>query len=43
MSPNLELRAVARNLLDRSYLLSPDSRAVLAPGASVMVSAVVGF
>jgi outer membrane receptor protein involved in Fe transport len=43
LSPHLELRAVARNLLDQSYLLSPDTRAVLAPGASVMVSAVIGF
>ncbi len=43
VSPHLELRAAARNLLDQSYLLSPDTRAVLAPGASVMVSAVAGF
>jgi hemoglobin/transferrin/lactoferrin receptor protein len=43
VSPDVELRVSARNLLDQSYLLSPDSRAVLAPGASVMVSVVAGF
>jgi len=39
----LELRVVARNLLDAAYLLSPDPRAVLAPGVSVLVTAAVRF
>jgi hypothetical protein len=34
---------VARNLLDAAYLLSPDPRAVLAPGVSVLVTAAVRF
>ena len=40
---HLDLRVVVRNLLDQAYLLSPDTRAVLAPGTAVMASAVVGF
>lgn len=40
---HLDLRVVGRNLLDQAYLLSPDSRAVLAPGTSLVVSALVGF
>jgi len=40
---NLDLRVIGRNLLDQAYLLSPDSRAVLAPGTSLVVSALVGF
>jgi outer membrane receptor protein involved in Fe transport len=43
LNANLDLRAVARNLLDQAYLLSPDTRAVLAPGTSVLASVVVGF
>jgi len=43
LNANLDLRVVARNLLDEAYLLSPDSRAVLAPGASILASLVVGF
>jgi len=43
LNANLDLRVVARNLLDQAYLLSPDSRAVLAPGVSVLASLVVGF
>jgi outer membrane receptor protein involved in Fe transport len=43
LSRQIELRAIGQNLLNQSYLLSPDSRAVLAPGASVMVTAVVSF
>ena len=43
VSENLDLRVVARNLLDQAYLLSPDTRAVLAPGTSVMASLVVAF
>lgn len=43
VNANLDLRVVARNLLDQAYLLSPDTRAVLAPGTSIMVSVVAGF
>jgi len=43
LSRQLELRAVGQNLLNQSYLLSPDSRAVLAPGASLMMTALVLF
>jgi outer membrane receptor protein involved in Fe transport len=39
----LELRLVGRNLLDEAYLVSPDRRAVLAPGRSVLLNAVVAF
>jgi hemoglobin/transferrin/lactoferrin receptor protein len=41
--PSLELRVTARNLLNESYLASPDTRAVRAPGRSVGVTAVVRF
>ena len=43
LAANLDLRVVARNLLDQAYLLSPDSRAVLAPGASILAALMVGF
>ena len=39
----LELRAMARNVLDRSYLLSPDTRTVPAPGASLAVTLLARF
>ena len=39
----LELRALLRNLLDAEYLVSPDARAVLAPGRSVLLTAVLDF
>ena len=39
--PKLELRVLGRNLFDASYPVSPDSRAVLAPGISVLVSLLV--
>jgi vitamin B12 transporter len=39
----LELRLVARNLLDESYLLSTDRRSPLAPGRSALISAVLTF
>ncbi len=39
----VELTLLGRNLLDESYLVSPDSRAVLAPGRSVLVSASIRF
>jgi outer membrane receptor protein involved in Fe transport len=34
----LELRVLGRNLLDQPYLVSPDTRTVLAPGASVLAT-----
>lgn len=43
LTANLDLRVVARNLLDQAYLLSPDPRAVLASGASILASLTVGF
>jgi outer membrane receptor protein involved in Fe transport len=39
----LELRMSARNLLNQTYLASQDVRAVVSPGRSVAVSAVVRF
>ena len=42
-TPNLELRGIARNLLNDEYYASPDPRFVLAPGRSISVSAVVVF
>jgi outer membrane receptor protein involved in Fe transport len=38
-----ELRALARNLLDDEYFASQDTRAVLAPGRSIALSATFGF
>jgi hemoglobin/transferrin/lactoferrin receptor protein len=43
VSDAVELRLVARNLFDKTYLLSPDTRTVLAPGASAAVTTVVTF
>lgn len=43
LTANLELRALGRNLLDQPYELSPDPRAVLAPGASVAITLLVTF
>lgn len=42
-SRNLELRGIARNLLDDTYYASPDSRFVLAPGRSVNLTVAVQF
>jgi outer membrane receptor protein involved in Fe transport len=42
-SERLQLRVLARNLLDRAYPVSPDRRAVLAPGLSLLTTAVVSF
>jgi hemoglobin/transferrin/lactoferrin receptor protein len=36
LSDALEIRILGRNLLDREYLVSPDRRTVLAPGASLI-------
>jgi outer membrane receptor protein involved in Fe transport len=41
--PQLELRALVRNLLDDDYYASSDARWVLAPGRSVSLTAVVQF
>ena len=41
--PGLELHVSARNLLNETYLASQDVRAVVAPGRSVAVSALVRF
>ncbi len=39
----LELRVLGRNVLDQPYLVSPDARTVLAPGASVMATFTAKF
>jgi hemoglobin/transferrin/lactoferrin receptor protein len=39
----LELALLGRNLLDEAYLVSPDSRAVLAPGVTGLLTASVRF
>ena len=39
----LELRVLARNVLDQPYLVSPDVRTVLAPGASAMATFTARF
>lgn len=39
----VELDVVARNLLDQAYLVSPDARATLAPGRTVVGTASVRF
>ena len=41
LSRHVDLRAIARNLLDDEYLVSPDPRAVPAPGRSVSITMVV--
>jgi outer membrane receptor protein involved in Fe transport len=43
VSRSLELRLLARNLLDASYYLSPDPRWVWAPGISAQLTALVKF
>jgi outer membrane receptor protein involved in Fe transport len=39
----LDLRVLARNVLDQPYLVSPDTRTVLAPGASVVATVSAKF
>ena len=39
----LELRGQIRNVLDAAYFASQDTRAVLAPGRSASLTAVVAF
>ncbi|HSL22239.1 MAG TPA: TonB-dependent receptor [Vicinamibacterales bacterium] len=41
LTSRLEVQVSARNMLDKEYLASPDPRTVPAPGASVLVSALV--
>jgi outer membrane receptor protein involved in Fe transport len=41
LDERLELRFLGRNLFDASYPVSPDARAVLAPGISGLVSLLV--
>ena len=43
LSPHLELRVLGRNLLDNGYLVSPDRRTVLAPGASLAATILAKF
>jgi outer membrane receptor protein involved in Fe transport len=43
LTPNLELRANGRNLLNRTYYASPDPRFVFAPGRSASVTAAISF
>lgn len=43
LTEGLELRVVGRNLLDRRYFVSPDTRTVLAPGAAALATLVVTF
>jgi len=38
LGERLELRLLGRNLLDEAYLVSPDRRAVLAPGRSLLIT-----
>ena len=40
---SLDLRGVVRNLLDAKYMVSPDPRAVFAPGISASISAIVNY
>lgn len=42
-TPQLELRVLARNLLDQPYFVSPDGRSVLAPGTSVTATILATF
>jgi len=43
VNANVELRAVARNVLDQTYELSPDSRAVPAPGISLFGTIILSY
>jgi outer membrane receptor protein involved in Fe transport len=43
LSRNIDVRLVFRNMLDREYLVSPDARAVLAPGRSLSVTTVLRY
>lgn len=43
LTPNFELQLLGRNLLDESYALSNDRRSPLAPGISVILTAIVTY
>jgi outer membrane receptor protein involved in Fe transport len=43
VTPALELRIQARNLLNESYFASQDVRTVMAPGRSVALTTTVKF
>lgn len=43
LSRHVDLRALVRNLLNEEYLVSPDVRAVLAPGRALSITAVIRF
>jgi outer membrane receptor protein involved in Fe transport len=43
LTPNVELRALGRNLLNDTYYASPDARFVFAPGRNASLTAVVRF
>ena len=42
-SKNLDVRVLGRNLLDKDYFISADTRTVLAPGASFVVTLLAQF
>jgi outer membrane receptor protein involved in Fe transport len=43
LGSRVEVHVVGRNLADKSYLVSPDARATLAPGRSGAVTVAVAF
>ena len=43
LGSRVEVSALGRNLLDEGYRVSPDSRAVLAPGVTGILSVAVRF
>lgn len=43
LTRQVELRLVARNVLDEEYLVSPDSRSPLAPGRSLLGAVTIAF
>ena len=43
VSKNLDVRVLGRNLLDKEYFISADTRTVLAPGASFVVTLLAQF
>ena len=43
LSNNLDVRVLGRNLLDKDYFISADTRTVLAPGAALVVTLLAQF
>jgi outer membrane receptor protein involved in Fe transport len=43
ITDQFEVRGVARNIFDKEFLLSADTRTVLAPGASLLATVVARF